>query len=297
MSDQGGYLRRAYPLWYMLTIQWGTLVPSSPGYAHIPSFSHLASGSIFPNIAVSRHLVTGETIRATLVRFSIRWKRAKHWITSPDPEYLRKKSTRDRLMELGRRHGEWAVGFLAETWWSRLSQPDFHTWSPADEPLRLIEQTVASDDPDPKALACYGLFVPSSPIPQQMWLRFVQGRPISSVTTQFLDWCCEQLAQVGKRVLVLIWDNATWHRSQLVRAWLHTHNQHVKQSGKGVRILSCLLPTKSPWLNPIEAKWVHGKKNVVEADRLLTAAELESRVYVYFACPPESRLSKPEKVV
>jgi len=199
-------------------------------------------------------------------------------------------------MELGRRHEEWAVGFLDETWWSRLSQPDFHAWSPADEPLRLIEQTVASDDPDPKALACYGLFVPSSPVPQQMWLRFVQGRPISSVTTQFLDWCCEQLAQVGKRVLVLIWDNATWHRSQLVRAWLHTYNQQVKRSGKGVRILSCLLPTKSPWLNPIEAKWVHGKKNVVEADRLLTAAELESRVYVYFACPPESHLSKPEKV-
>jgi hypothetical protein len=52
----------------------------------------------------------------------------------------------------------------------------------------------------------------------------------------------------------------------------------------------------SPWLNPIEAKWVHGKKNVVEADRLLTASELESRVYAYFACSPQSRLSKPEKV-
>jgi hypothetical protein len=91
-------------------------------------------------------------------------------------------------------------------------------------------------------------------------------------------------------------DNATWHRSQLVRTWLHTHNQQVKQSGKGVRILSCLLPTKSPWLNPIEAKWVHGKKNVVEADRLLTASELESRVYAYFACSPQCRLSKPEKV-
>jgi transposase len=129
-----------------------------------------------------------------------------------------------------------------------------------------------------------------------MWLRFVQGRPVSAVTTQFLDWCCEQLAQAGKRVLVLIWDNATWHRSQLVRTWLHTHNQQVKQSGTGVRILSCLLPTKSPWLNPIEAKWVHGKKNVVEADRLLTASELESRVYAYFACSPESRLAKPEKV-
>lgn len=35
--------------------------------------------------------VSGETIRATLARLGVRWKRAKRWITSPDPEYARKK--------------------------------------------------------------------------------------------------------------------------------------------------------------------------------------------------------------
>lgn len=35
--------------------------------------------------------VSGETIRATLARLGVRWLRAKHWITSPDPAYLRKK--------------------------------------------------------------------------------------------------------------------------------------------------------------------------------------------------------------
>ena len=35
--------------------------------------------------------VTGETIRATLARLGVRWERAKRWITSPDPEYQRKK--------------------------------------------------------------------------------------------------------------------------------------------------------------------------------------------------------------
>ena len=35
--------------------------------------------------------VSGETIRATLERLGIRWQRAKHWITSPDPAYARKK--------------------------------------------------------------------------------------------------------------------------------------------------------------------------------------------------------------
>jgi transposase len=35
--------------------------------------------------------VSDETIRATLVRLGVKWKRAKEWIHSPDPEYVRKK--------------------------------------------------------------------------------------------------------------------------------------------------------------------------------------------------------------
>lgn len=42
---------------------------------------------------VSAERVSDETIRATLARLGVRWKRAKHWITSPDPEYERKKSS------------------------------------------------------------------------------------------------------------------------------------------------------------------------------------------------------------
>jgi hypothetical protein len=35
--------------------------------------------------------ITGETVRATLARMGVRWERAKRWITSPDPQYARKK--------------------------------------------------------------------------------------------------------------------------------------------------------------------------------------------------------------
>lgn len=34
--------------------------------------------------------VSGETVRATLARLGVRWRRAKQWITSPDPEYAKK---------------------------------------------------------------------------------------------------------------------------------------------------------------------------------------------------------------
>ena len=35
--------------------------------------------------------VSGETVRATLELLGVRWRRAKRWISSPDPEYARKK--------------------------------------------------------------------------------------------------------------------------------------------------------------------------------------------------------------
>jgi transposase len=36
--------------------------------------------------------VSDETVRATLKRLGVGWKRAKRWITSPDPAYARKKT-------------------------------------------------------------------------------------------------------------------------------------------------------------------------------------------------------------
>src|SRR5215470_5453431 len=36
--------------------------------------------------------ISGEAIRRALARLGVRWQRAKHWITSPDPAYLRKKN-------------------------------------------------------------------------------------------------------------------------------------------------------------------------------------------------------------
>lgn len=36
--------------------------------------------------------VSIEAIRVAIRRLGVNWKRAKHWITSPDPEYARKKA-------------------------------------------------------------------------------------------------------------------------------------------------------------------------------------------------------------
>jgi transposase len=204
------------------------------------------------------------------------------------------------LIRLAATHPDWALGFEDEVWWSRVRQPALHAWAEPKEPLRLEELTVPKGDPDPKALACYGLLLRlggSDPkAAEEVWLRFVEGRPVSEQTIQYLTWASNELAKVGKKALLLVWDNASWHLSGAVRDWIKAHNREVKRTGQGVRLVVCRLPSKSPWLNPIEPRWVHGKRRVMEPARLLTAQELSERVYDAFGCPHLPPLPMPKKV-
>jgi hypothetical protein len=81
-----------------------------------------------------------------------------------------------------------------------------------------------------------------------------------------------------------------------VRRWLGRHNREVKEKGGGVRIVGCLLPKQSPWLNSIEPKWVHAKRKVVEPGGLLGAYELADRVCRVFGCPHHEHLIVAQKV-
>ena len=120
-----------------------------------------------------------------------------------------------------------ALGCQDEVWWSRLAQPAMSAWTDG-KPLRLVEKEAPQTDTDRKALACYGLFLPQT---NTMLLRFVNGRPVSQVTCDYLAWVAERMVHQDKKALLMIWDNAAWHRSKIVRKWLKAHNQRVKREG------------------------------------------------------------------
>jgi hypothetical protein len=85
----------------------------------------------------------------------------------------------------------WAIGFADEVWWSRFALPGMHAWQDAEQPFRLVDQSWHKADPDPKALACSGVLwqegTAEQPRRERMGLRFVTGRPVSAITTQFLE--------------------------------------------------------------------------------------------------------------
>jgi transposase len=119
---------------------------------------------------------------------------------------------------------------------------------------------------------------------------------VRAVTIAVLAWCSAPLAAQGFTALLLSWDNASWHRSHAVRHGIRQHKQQVKRGAVGVRVVVGPLPSNSPWRNPIEPKGVHGKRAVSEPDRLLSADELEARVYAYYGCERETHLVMPKKV-
>ncbi len=203
-------------------------------------------------------------------------------------------------MALARQKPDWAFGYQDETWWSRFAHPDLHSWAEDSRFLKLIEQTPRHDDPEPQAIACYGLAIhwyeQDETKHDEVWLRFVEGNPCSNLTIQYLEWLLEKISLAGKKALIMVWDHATWHKSKAVREWIHAHNSVVKKSQKGVRLLPFLLPKKSPWLNPIEPMWIHAKRKIVEPDKKLTETEVVRRVSAVFDNPILPLLTISENV-
>jgi hypothetical protein len=54
----------------------------------------------------------------------------------------------------------------------------------------------------------------------RVMLRFVEDRPLGGVAVQFLAWVGEGSAGEGHKVLMVVWDEAPWHRSDAVSGWV-----------------------------------------------------------------------------
>jgi hypothetical protein len=91
-------------------------------------------------------------------------------------------------------------------------------------------------------------------------------------------------------------DNASRHLRAAVNPWLRANNQWVKRQGARVRLIVCLLPTKSPLLNPIESTWMHDKHRVVEPERVLPTQQRAEHVCQAFGCAHEDHLTIPDYV-
>ena len=176
-----------------------------------------------------------------------------------------------------------------ECWFSRFAQPNLHSFAQVGDNLKLVERSPTAKDEE-KAIACFGAVCQQS---GQRYFYFADGQPNTECTISMIKALLSVAQSKSKRVLVILWDRATWHRSQRLKRWLRDHNSLAKLADDGVRLLTYLLPIKSPWLNPMEPIWLHAKRKVAQFDGSLSVAILKARLCAYFQTSIKSASLNP----
>ena len=178
-------------------------------------------------------------------------------------------------------HADWLLVEEDECWFSRFAQPQAHAWAAQEEALRLIQREPKRAEPD-KTVACFGAVRQDT---QEVLLNFSDAQPNTLQMWWFIIGLLAIARIEGKSVVVMICDNATWHKSRQLRAWIHAYNQAAKAFHQP-RLLTHCLPIKSPWLNPIEPRWRHAKRKVCQPHGELTPTILRTRLCAHFHTQP-----------
>jgi hypothetical protein len=214
-----------------------------------------------------------EAVRRLLVQQKVFYRWAKEWLSSPDPLYVLRKSQRDRLLTMARMAADGAAVWLDESWFVRWPYR-FRAWTPKDDPLRVTKRW--NEDVDTTAL-----FAALDDETQEPFLRWAQEQPNSEETVRFLQALMAYWTQKGKRFIVLLWDKASWHTSKRTRHWIRAYNRRAKREGL-TRLIVCKLPTRSPWLMPLESIFGWTKHHVLGGRIFETIAALQETVTRHF---------------
>lgn len=214
-----------------------------------------------------------EAVRRLLQQREVTYRRAKEWLTSPDPLYELRKSQRDRLWALARAAPDGAAVWLDESWFTRWPYR-YWAWAHKDDLPRVAQRW--NEEVDTTAL-----FAAVDDETQEAFLRWADGQPNSERMIQFLEALMAHWTQKGKRFIVLFWDKASFHTSHQTRNWIRAYNQRAKQE-QLTRLIVCKLPTRSPWLMPLESVFGWTKHQVLGNRLFETIVELQKAVESHF---------------
>lgn len=219
-------------------------------FEHIPKMSH-------------------EAIRRLFGGRDILYRQAKYWLTSPDPLYQLRKRQRDRLLAMARRAPDGAAVWMDESWFVRWPYR-FWAWARRKGPVRVPLRW--NEDVERTAL-----FAALDDETQESFLWWADGQPNSERMVVFLEALMAYWTKRGKRFIVLFWDRASFHTSKRTRRWIRDYNRRAKKEGL-TRLIPCWLPSRSPWLMPLEAVFGAVKHRVLGDHTFDALAELRVAV-------------------
>jgi hypothetical protein len=179
-------------------------------------------------------LVSRNTLRTILRAAGLRWKQCKKLLAKGDPNTRTAFIEQFQALYVRMCRGEVVVVYLDEVHLHQDMEVGF-TWSPVGETA-----WVPSASPGLSArLNYFGAYN----FTDGACFLWEDGKCNGDTTLRFLDNLAAWLNEKQRQV-ILIWDGASYHRAQKVRAY-------AKQLG--FELLA--LPSYSPDLNPIEGLW------------------------------------------
>ena len=131
-----------------------------------------------------------------------------------------------------------------ECWFSRFAQPQMHAFATAEDNLRLVQREPEKGESD-KAIACYGAVCDQT---KERFFCFADGQPNSEKSIAFLSTLLAVAKARCQRVLVIIWDRATWHLSKKLIRWVRQHNRQA--GGPGCPLANLFVTNQESLVEP-----------------------------------------------
>lgn len=195
---------------------------------------------------VESHLgrrVSRSRLRHLLKAGGLSWKKCKKLLRKADPAKRMAFVAAFQLLFERMCRDELCIVYVDESHFHQDLDLGY-TWAPVGKPV----WRESSSPPLSARINWYGAYDFS----QGQAFIWQEGKCNSEHTVQFLQRLTAWL-QLTDRQLVIIWDGASWHRSQMVR----TQAQQL-----GIQLIQ--LPAYSPDLNPIEGLWKWMREDVTQ---------------------------------
>lgn len=274
--------RSGRPLTYGPAVQQGVvdLLKQSPGHFRLDTGIWRLNDLV--RVAKRTKVVTGsaqrtfnaETVRRLLRKAGYVYLSAKWWITSDDPHYAHKKARRDKILAWAQQDPSIMVVYQDESWFSGNPKPVRHYGRSGHPREGAIEK------PAHKLKGAWVLYAALEAVNGKVH-RHYAPRCNQTQVRQQLEELLQQFQAAGKWVLVVLWDNASWHTAQALRHWYHLYNQQAKREGR-IRLLLVQLPSRSPWLNAIEAVFGQAKRHIVGNRQVHPPSRLKQKTERYY---------------
>jgi transposase len=225
--------------------------------------------------------ISHESVRRLINKSKHSYRRLKAWLKITDPQYHRKKRWRDWAVTWAKQDSTVSAVYQDESWFSGNPRL-IRGWV---GPLRKGRVVILQD----KLPGFWVLYAALDVEDSQVHRYYAKGCNNKRVKKQLLG-LLKHYEQLGKRVLIVIWDNASYHKASRLRRWFCRYNRWAKRQGR-IRLLVIRLPKGSPWLNPMESIFTHTKAQVPGSLLHSDPHELKRQVELHFE-EREARLAQ-----